>query len=106
MSRTIKVLGATVWPPLSRRLAERLRALEVECETLRAELVVVNAHSQSVDSAAGAQISALSSRVDGINQLGCQIDAINQVLIEVQGRLPPVPVGKKAKVQARRRASR
>lgn len=96
MSRTIKVLGVTLWPTLSQRLAQRLRAVEVDGEALRTELAAVKAHSENVDSAAGSQITSLSS----------QLAAINGVLIEVQGRLPPLPKTKKAKAQVRRRSLR
>ncbi|MFK3845751.1 hypothetical protein [Stenotrophomonas sp. NPDC078853] len=96
MSRTIKVLDVTLWPTLSQRLAQRLRALEVEGEALRSELAAVKAHGEDVDSAAGSQISSLTS----------QLAAINGVLIEVQDRLPPLPKSKKAKVQVRRRSPR
>jgi len=96
MSRTIKVLGVTLWPPISQRLAQRLRAVEVDAEALRAELAEVKAHSENVDSAADSQITSLSS----------QLAAVNGVLIEVQGRLPPHPKTKKAKAQVRRRSPR
>lgn len=96
MSRTIKVLGVTLWPTLSQRLAQRLRAVEVDGEALRIELAAVKAHSESVDSAAGSQITSLSS----------QLAAVNGVLIEVQGRLPPLPKSKKVKAQVRRRSPR
>ncbi|MHC9012115.1 hypothetical protein ACYX79_10880 [Stenotrophomonas rhizophila] len=96
MSRTIKVLGVTLWPTLSQRLAQRLRAVEVDGEALRSELAAVKAHSENVDSAAGSQITSLNS----------QLAAVNGVLIEVQGRLPPLPKAKKAKAQVRRRSPR
>ncbi|WP_261997055.1 hypothetical protein [Stenotrophomonas sp. Ste96] len=96
MSRTIKVLGVTLWPTLTQRLAQRLRALEVEGEAVRSELAAVKAHGEDVDSAAGSQISSLTS----------QLAAINGVLIEVQDRLPPLPKSTKAKAQVRRRSPR
>ncbi|MEN5042121.1 hypothetical protein ABE424_18175 [Stenotrophomonas sp. TWI1149] len=96
MSRTIKVLGVTLWPTLSQRLAQRLRAVEVDGEALRTELAAVKAYSENVDSAAGSQITSLSS----------QLAAVNGVLIEVQGRLQPLPKTKKAKAQVRRRSPR
>ncbi|OWQ56412.1 hypothetical protein CEE60_02760 [Stenotrophomonas maltophilia] len=98
MSRTIKVLGVTLWPTPSRRLAQRLRAVEADGESLRSELNAVKAHCENVDSAAGSQITSLSS----------QLAAVNGVLIEVQGRLPPLPKAKKAKAKAqvRRRSPR
>ncbi|MHC5150431.1 hypothetical protein [Stenotrophomonas rhizophila] len=96
MSRTIKVLGVTLWPTVSQRLAQRLRALEVGGEALRTEFAAVKAHSENVASAAGSQITSLSS----------QLAAVNGVLIEAQGRLPPLPKAKKAKAKARRRSPR
>jgi len=96
MSRTIKVLGVTLWPTLSQRLAQRLRAVEVNGEALRGELAAVKSHSENVGSAAVSQITSLK----------IQVAAVNGVLIEVQGRLPPRPKTKKAKAQVRRRSPR
>ncbi len=96
MSRTIKVLGVTLWPTLSQRLAQRLCALEADGEALRSELAAVKAHGEDVDSAAGSQISSLTS----------QLAAINGVLIEVQDRLPPLPKSKKAKAKAQAQVRR
>jgi len=96
MSRTIKLLGVTLWPPLS----VRLRDLEAR---------LVHAES-SIATTTGAVLPALNERIDQVDRAaGTVSQALESRLIVVEQHMPaPKPVlvvakRKSARAPARRR---
>ena len=77
MSRTIKVLGVTLWPTLSQRLAQRLRAVEPRASVDAAAAAAIR--QAILDRAAeGAAVVVISQDLDELLEIADSFAVLNE----------------------------